>query len=93
MQLIMYADIFRSTKREVTAAFRAIEHDSVDMSLAVNEGKTKYVANSTDMRCMRFQIGAGNCTFDVVQEIVYLGSVVTSKMEIKRKITLANWSQ
>ena len=44
--LLAYADdigIIGRTKRDVTAAYSAIERESTKMGLAVNEGKTKYI--------------------------------------------------
>ena len=38
--------IIGRTKRDVTAAFIAIERDSTKMGLAVNEGKTKYMSST-----------------------------------------------
>ena len=45
-QLLAYdddIDIIGRTKRDVTAAFSAIERESTKVGLAVNEGKTKYM--------------------------------------------------
>ena len=83
------------TKRDVTAAFSAIERESTKIALAVNEGKTKYMfPTSRDVRCIDSLITVDNNTFDTVKEFVYLGSAVTNKnyvnLEIKRRITLAN---
>ena len=98
VQLLAYAvdiDIIRHTKRDVTAAFSAIERESTKMGLAVNEGKTKYMlSTSRDARHIDSQITADNYTFDTVKEFIYLGSAVTTRndvsLEIKRRITLAN---
>ena len=65
------------------------------MSLAVNEGKTKYMfSTSRDVRLIESRITIDNYTFDTVKEFIYLGSAVTNKndvsLEIKRRITLAN---
>ena len=60
------------------------------MSLALNEGKTKYMLSTS----RNSQITADNYTFDIVKEFIYLGLDVTTKnvvsLEIKRKIILAN---
>ena len=58
-------DIIGRTKRDVTAAFGAIERESTKMGLAVNEGKTKYVfSTSRDVRRIDSRITADNYTFD-----------------------------
>ena len=105
VHLLAYADdidIIGRTKRDVTAAFGAIERESTKMGLAVSEGKTKYMfSTSRDVRCIDSRITADNYTFDTVKEFIYLGSAVTTtndvSLEIKRRITLANrcilWSQ
>ena len=83
VHLLEYADdsdIIGRTKRDVTAAFSAIERKSTKMGLAVNEGKTKYMlATSGDVGRIDFQNTADNCT---VKEFIYLGSVVTTKNNI-----------
>ena len=54
VQLLAYADdidIKGRTKRDVTAAFGAIERESTKIGLAVNDGKTKYMfSTSRDVR-------------------------------------------
>ena len=50
VQLLAYAvdiDIIDRTKRDITAAFSAIERESTKMGLAVNEGKTKYMLTAS----------------------------------------------
>ena len=50
VQLLAYADdidIIGRTKRDVTAAFGAIERESTKMGLAVNEGKTKFMFSTS----------------------------------------------
>ena len=97
-QLLAYADdidIIGRTKRDVTAAFGAIEQESTKVGLAVNEGKTKYMfSTSRDVRRIDSRITVDNYTFDTVKEFIYLGSAVTTKndinLEIKRRITLTN---
>ena len=98
VQLLVYAgdsDIIGRTKRDVTAAFGAIEPESTKMGLAVNEGKTKYMfLTSRDVRRIDSRITGDNYTFNTVKEFICLGSAVTTKndvcLEIKRRITLAN---
>ena len=44
VQLLAYVDnigIVWRTKRDITAAFKAIERESIKIGLAVNDGKTK----------------------------------------------------
>ena len=76
VQLFTYAndiDILRLVKRDVTAAFSAIEQESSKMGLAVNKGKTKYMfSTSRDVRCIDSQITADNYTFDTVKELFIL---------------------
>ena len=54
VQSLGYADdvdIIGRTKRDVAAAFSVIERESTKMSLAVNEGKAKYMlSTSGDVR-------------------------------------------
>ena len=98
VQLLAYADdidIIGRPKRNVTAAFSAIERKSIKMGLTVNEGKTKYMfPTSRDVRRIDSQITSDNHTFDTVKEFMYLGSAVTTKndvsLEIKQRIPLAN---
>ena len=57
VQLLAYADdidIIGRTKRDVAAAFCAIEQESTKMGLAVNEGKTKYICyrHKRHVRCI-----------------------------------------
>ena len=50
VQLVAYADdidIIGRTKRNVTAAFSAIERESTKIGLAVNEGKTQYMFSTS----------------------------------------------
>ena len=71
VKMLAYADdidIIGRTKRNVTAAFSAIERESTKMGLAVNEGKTKYMlSTSRDARRIDYQITADNYTFDTVK--------------------------
>ena len=99
VQLLAYDDNIDidiiSTKREVTAAFSAIEREFTKIGMAVNKSKIKYmlpasrgVQGSIDSR-----FTADNYTFYTVKEFIYLGSAVTTNsdvsLEIKRRITLA----
>ena len=83
VQLLAYADdidIIGCTKRDVTAAFSAIERGSTKMSLTINEGKTKYMlTTSRDVRRIGSQITADNNSFDTVNEFIYLGYAVTNQ--------------
>ena len=98
VQLLAYADdidIIGRCKRDVTAAFSAIEKESSRVGLAVNEGKTKYMLSTTrNTRRVGTHVIADNYTFEVVPEFIYLGTAVNSNndisLEIKRRITLAN---
>ena len=90
VQLLAYTDdidIIGCTKRDVTAAFSAIEWESAKMGLTVNENKTKYMfSTSRDVRRIDSQITADNFTFDTVKEYIYLGSTVTTKNYVNLKI-------
>ena len=98
VHLLAYADdidIIGRTKRDLIAAFSAIEWESTKMGLAVNEGRIKYIFSTCrDVRRIDSRITANNYTFDTVKEYIYRGSAVTTKndvsLEIKRRITLAN---
>ena len=49
LQSLAYADdIIARSKRDVSAAFNAVERESTRMCLAVNEGKTKYSHRNND---------------------------------------------
>ena len=97
IQLLAYADdigIIRRTKRDVTAAFSAIERESTKMGLAVNEGKTKYMfSTSRDVLRIDSRVTTDNYTFDTAKKFFYLGSAVTTKndasLDIKCNITPA----
>ena len=92
-QLLPYAndtDIIGRSKRDVTAAFSYI---ATEIGLAVNEGKTKYMLlRSIGLRPIGSQLTADNYSFDTVKELIYLSSVVNSRidvsLEIKCRITL-----
>ena len=98
VQLLAYADdidIIGRCKRDVTAAFSAIEKESAKVGLAVNEGKTKYMlATARNTRRIGTHVSADGYTFEVVPEFIYLGTSVNTtndiSLEIKRRITLAN---
>lgn len=98
VQLLGYADdidIIGRTKRDVTAAFGAIERESARAGLAVNMSKTKFmVCSSRESRRLDSQLNAGDYNFESVKDFVYLGTAVNSEnnvsLEIKRRITLAN---
>ncbi|XP_060665548.1 uncharacterized protein LOC132797786 [Drosophila nasuta] len=98
VKLLAYADdidIIGRSKRDVTAAFSAIEKESAKVGLAVNEGKTKYMlSTSREARRLDSQVVADNYMFEVVKEFTYLGTAINTKndvsLEIKRRITLAN---
>ena len=50
VQLNAYADdidIIGRTKRDITAAFSAIERESTKLGLEVNEHKTKYISSTS----------------------------------------------
>ncbi|XP_020806218.1 uncharacterized protein LOC110182509 [Drosophila serrata] len=98
VQLLGYADdidIIGRTKRDVTAAFGAIEKESAKVGLAVNMDKTKFmVCSSRESRRLDSQLSAGSHSFEFVKEFIYLGSAISGtndvSLEIKRRITLAN---
>ena len=57
--------------RDVTAAYSAIERESVKICLAVNEDKTKYMlSTSRVVPSMGSQITANSNNFDVVKEFI-----------------------
>ena len=104
IQLLAYSNdinIIGRTKRDIIAAFSAIEWESIKMCMAVHEGKTKYMlSTSRDVRRTVSQIIANNYIFNTVKEYIYLGFAVTTKnyisLEIKRNYprqSVLLWSQ
>ena len=88
-------DITGRTKRDVTAAFSAIERESAKMGLVVNYEKTKYMhSTSRSTRRDNSSVAAGNYAFDSVKEFIYLGTDITQdnniSLGINRRISLAN---
>ena len=73
VQLLAYTvtiDIIGRTRRDVTAAFSAIERESTKRGLAVKKGKTKcMLSRSRDVRIIDSQIVGDNYTFETVKEI------------------------
>ena len=98
VQILAYADdiyIIRRTRRDVTAAFAAIEKESAKVGLMVNEGKTKYMMSANrEARRLGSQFTASKYNFEVVKDFVYLCTAINTdddtSAEIKRRITLAN---
>ena len=94
VRLLAYSDdivIIGRIQRNVTATFSAIERESIKMSLAVNEGKTKYrLSTSRDVRHIDSRITAVYYALDTVKKFVSLGSAVAAKniisLEIKRRM-------
>ena len=96
IQLLAYADeidiIERSSKRNVTAAFSAIEQEPTNMGLAVSkEGKRKYILSTRrDVRRVDSQITTDNYTFDTVKEFIMAPPLPPKMMSLwrsKSKIT------
>ncbi|XP_050745358.1 uncharacterized protein LOC127011601 [Drosophila biarmipes] len=73
VQLLAYADdidIIGRSKRDVTAAFSAIEKESAKVGLAVNEGKTKYMlSTSRESRRLDSHVVADSYTFEVFKGV------------------------
>lgn len=70
-------DIIEHTKRDVAAAYSAMERMSADMVIVVNQGMWR----------IRFRITTGNYTFDLPNEYVDLASFITKiKMSFWRSI-------
>ena len=96
VQLLAYADdidIIGRTMRDVTAAFSAIERESVKVGLALNKGKTKYMLTTSGIvPRMGSPITANSYNFDVVKQFIYLGTAINTNndvsLEIKRKIII-----
>lgn len=96
--LLAYADdidIIGRTLEDVKRAFTKIEREASKMGLAINADKTKLMqAVFRKSLCVDKSVKVGNFEFEVVDDFIYLGSLVNNKnnvsMEIKRRITLAN---
>ena len=90
VQLLVYTDVIDKigrTMRDVTAAFRALERESVKMGLAVNLGKTKYMLSTSGVvPLMRSQITANSYNFDVVKEFIYLDSAINTNNDVSLEI-------
>lgn len=68
------------TKRNITSAFSAIDLEAADIGLVVNEGEIKCMSTtSRNTQRIGFQIMAGSYSFDVVNDFVYVCSLVTEK--------------
>jgi endonuclease/exonuclease/phosphatase family metal-dependent hydrolase len=99
-QLLAYADdidIIGRSQAAVREAFLALEREANKVGLKINESKTKYMiaaGNSRTVRDVGQSVAFGDKTFEVVNEFVYLGSLVTPNndvsLEIKRRIQTAN---
>ncbi|XP_051864248.1 uncharacterized protein LOC127566265 [Drosophila albomicans] len=94
VKLLAYADdidIIGRSKRDVTAAFSAIEKESAKVGLAVNEGKTKYMlSTSREARRLDSQVVADNYMFEVVKEFTYLGTAINTKNDVSLEIKAKN---
>ena len=81
-------------KRNVTAAFSAIERESVNMTQAVNYDKTKYILSTyMHMPSTKFKIINVNfLTYEVINEFICIGFTVTSENTVvpKRRSSLYN---
>jgi hypothetical protein len=74
-----------------------LEREANKVRLKINESKIKYMiaaGNSRTVRDVGQSVAFGDKTFEVVNEFVYLGSLVTPNnamsLEIKRRIQTAN---
>jgi hypothetical protein len=74
-----------------------LEKEAAKVGLKINEQKTKYmiaVWNDTTIRDVGQSVAIGDNHFEVVKEIVYLGSLMTPtndvSLEIQRRIQNAN---
>ena len=71
-------DTIGCTKRDISAAFSAIEREFMKLCQAVNEDKTKYL--SQIMAVMT------NYVYYVCKEFTYLGFAITTKNDISLEI-------
>ena len=99
-QILAFADdidIIGRSQAAVREAYLALEREANKVGLKVNEAKTKYMiaaGNSRTVRDAGQSVVIGDKTFEVVNEFVYLGSLVTSNndvsLEVQRRIQTAN---
>jgi hypothetical protein len=91
-------DIIGRSQAAVRDAYLALEREANKVGLKINESKTKYImiAAGTDrlIRDVGHSVVLGVKTFEVVEEFVYLGPLVTPNkdvsLETQRRIQTAN---
>jgi hypothetical protein len=99
-QLLAYADdidIVGRSQSAIQNAYLALEREAAKLGLKINEQKTKYMIAARNDRTNRDvgqSVAIGDKHFEVVKEIVYLGSLMTPtnnvSLEIQRRIQTAN---
>jgi Reverse transcriptase (RNA-dependent DNA polymerase) len=99
-QILGYADVIDIIGRSQAAVretFLALEREANKVGLKISESKTKYMIAAGSERTIRNvgqSVAFGDKTFEVVKELVYLGSLVTPNndvsLEIQRRIQTAN---
>jgi hypothetical protein len=99
-QLLAYADdtdIVGRSQPAVRDAYLALEGEAANVGLKINEQKTTYMIAARNDRMIRDveqSVAIGNKHFEVVKELVYLGSLMTPtndvSLEIQQRIQTAN---
>jgi hypothetical protein len=84
-QLLAYAndiDIVGKSLEAVRDAYLALEAEAAKVVLKINEQKTKYMIASGNRTILDSKptVAFGDKNFEVVNEFVYLGALVTTKM-------------
>jgi hypothetical protein len=99
LQYLAYADDVNLVSKSalmLSEAFKQLEAESKNVSLTINESKTKYMINSRNK--VRFRnvrsLNVGSHNFERVDKFQYLGSLVTenseNSTEIKTRIAAGN---
>ncbi|XP_071042511.1 uncharacterized protein [Parasteatoda tepidariorum] len=87
-------DIIGRSERDVKEAFRALEVAATSMSLAVHEGKTKFLEFSSSTVNYSAPLCINGYNFERVNEFKYLDSVVNDqnilRAEINNRVQMAN---
>jgi hypothetical protein len=99
-QLLTYADyidIVGRSQSTVRDAYLALEIEASKKGLKINEQKTKYMIAARNDRTIREvgqSLAIGDKHFEIVEEFVYLGSLMTPtndvSLEIQRRVQTAN---
>jgi hypothetical protein len=67
--------------RSVEEVFEALEMEGKEVSLKINEQKTKVLTQSKEIRSPEQEISIGNVKLEVASNFPYLGTHLTTKNE------------